>query len=341
MMPGKAACTFRHDRSVPDEGWRVDPRIGRALTAGLIIAALLTFLAWGFLALVHVDDRYHVGWVEGSRIALTRSAVSGVLYPPLYDGDTYGGTRFMPVPILLHAGLARMTGEYLVAEKLLAYLSSTLLLAAMFLLLRHAGCPLAPALALPAGVLVTLPGLLAATTVQGDALSVVFQLAAVALIQRSTRSAATLGAAGLCTLAIVTKLSAVWAPLAIGTWLLLRNRRQLVVFTAALLLLLAATTALFQIVSDGRMLTNLQEVAFAGVGGPSGLLRSPTRILSLVADGAPLLLILVPFALAGTVLRGRRGMSLWFISLVWALLVLVVVMPMRARCIIICSTSSC
>jgi hypothetical protein len=79
MMPGKASCTFRGDHSEPDEGWRVHPRIGRALTAGLIIAALVTFLAWGFLALVHVDDRYHVGWVEGSRIALTRSAVSGVL----------------------------------------------------------------------------------------------------------------------------------------------------------------------------------------------------------------------------------------------------------------------
>src|SRR5215203_3004100 len=292
MMPGKAACTFRHDRSVPDEGWRVDPRIGRALTAGLIIAALLTFLAWGLLALVHVDDRYHVGWVEGSRIALTRSAVSGVLYPPLYDGDTYGGTRFMPVPILLHAGLARMAGEYLVAEKLLAYLSSTLLLAAMFLLLRHAGCPLAPALALPAGVLVTLPGLPAATTVQGDALSVVFQLAAVALIQRSTRSAATLGAAGLCTLAIVTKLSAVWAPLAIGTWLLLRNRRQLVVFTAALLLLLAATTALFQIVSDGRMLTFWAEVQ--PVSARTTVIGAVFALAVLWGVGASLLLELRP-----------------------------------------------
>jgi hypothetical protein len=153
----------------------------------------------------------------------------------------------------------------------------------------------------------------------------VLQLAAVALILRSERRSATVGAAGLCTVAILTKLSAVWAPLAIGTWLLLRNRRRLGLFAPSLLLLLAASTAMFQVVSDGRMLTNLQEVAFAGVGGPSAVLRSPTRILSLVADGAPLLLILVPFAV-GAALRGRRGISLWVISLLWALLVLVVVM---------------
>src|SRR5215203_4675939 len=86
MMPGKAACTFRHDRSVPDEGWRVDPRIGRALTAGLIIAALLTFLAWGFLALVHVTTgTTWAGWRDPgslspalpSQVSSTRRSTTG------------------------------------------------------------------------------------------------------------------------------------------------------------------------------------------------------------------------------------------------------------------------
>jgi hypothetical protein len=326
MMSGGQSCTFPHDHPEQDRGWPVRTRVARAFTAGLVISALLIYLAWGFVAIVHADDRYHVGWAEGSRIALARSAAGGVLYPPLYDGHFYGATRFMPVPIVLHAGLARLTGDYLVSGKLLAYLSSALLLAAMFVVLRRAACPIAAALALTAGVLVTLPGLLAATTVQGDALPVVLQIAAVALMQRSQRPVATIGSAGLCALAILTKLTAVWAPLAIGVWLLLRDRRRLRLFAPPLLLLLAAEVVLCQALSDGRMLTNLREVAFAGVGGASGFVQSPMRVLSLVADGAPIVLILVPFAFVGVVMRGRQGISIWLISLLCALVVLLVVM---------------
>jgi len=319
-----------HDLLGPDPGPGVSPRVVRALSAGLVGVAAITFVSWSVLAVVHVDDRYHVGWVEGTRIALASSAASGVLYPPFYDGDTYGGTRFMPIPIVLHASLSRVTGEYLVSGKLLAYLSSALLLGLMFVLLRRARCPAAPALALIAGVLVTLPGLLAATTAQGEALPVVWQLGAVALVQHSTRRAATVGAAALCTVAILTKLSAVWAPLAIGAWLLLGDRRRLQVFVPSFLVLLTATVAAVQVASGGEMLTNLREVAFAGTGGPFGLLRSPLHLLGLAADSAPLLLVLAPFALVGgATVRGSGRISIWYVSLLSALAVLLVVMADR------------
>jgi hypothetical protein len=306
---------------------------GRATT---LLQVALSFLgisllaSWLFLAVVHVDDRYNVGWVEGSRMALARSAGSGDLFPPLYDGHRYGGTRFMPVPILLHAGVAHFTDEYLISGKIVAYVSMGLLLGLTFLVLMRMGLRAPAAAALTAGVLATRPGLLAATTVQGDSLSVLFQLGAVALVGSSKERRSTLLAAGLCTLAIASKLSAVWAPLAIFVWLLIRDRRRVLPFLGALVLFLLGTFALLQIVTDGRLLANLAELTFAGVGGVSDVLRSPLRLLELVMDGAPVLLVLAPFALfAEPIVAGRSGLSIFYVALLTALVILLVILSDR------------
>jgi hypothetical protein len=300
------------------------------LQVALSLLGISLLGSWLFLAVVHVDDRYNVGWVEGSRMALAKSAGSGDLFPPLYDGHRYGGTRFMPVPILLHAGVAHFTDEYLISGKILAYVSTGLLLGLSFVVLRRMGLRAPAAAALTGGILATRPGLLAATTVQGDSLSVLFQLGAVALIGSSKERRSTLLAAGLCTLAIASKLSAVWAPLAIFLWLLIRDRRRALPFLGALVLLLVATFALLQIVTDGRLLTNLAELTFAGVGGISDILRSPLRLLELVIDGAPVLLILAPFALFGEpLIAGRSGLSIFYIGLLTAILSLLVILSDR------------
>jgi len=306
---------------------------GRATTllqVALSALGISLLVSWLILAVVHVDDRYNVGWVEGSRMALARSAGSGDLFPPLYDGHRYGGTRFMPVPIVLHAGVAHFTDEYLTSGKILAYVSTGLLLGLTFLVLKRMGLHSPAAAALTGGILATLPGLLAATTVQGDSLSVLFQLGAVALIGGSKERRSTLLAAGLCTLAIASKLSAVWAPPAIVLWLLIRDRRRVLPFLGALALLLVATFALLQIVTDGRLLANLAELTFAGVGGVSDALRSPLRLLQLVVDGAPVLLVLAPFALVGEpLIAGRSGLSIFYVALLTAILSLLVILSDR------------
>jgi hypothetical protein len=324
-MSGRQSCTF--PLLLPDGVGdpQLRPRLERAVTSGLVASGVVAILAWIFIAIVHVDDRYHVGWAEGSRTALARSAAGGVLFPPLYDGHFYGGTRFMPGPTLLHASLARLTGEYLVSGKLIAYLSTIALLAVMFVVLRQAGCTVAAALALSAGVLVTVPGLLAATTVEGDALAVALQLTAVALIRYSQRRVATVGAAILCALALATKLTSLWALLAVAGWLLFRDPRRLRLFAPIFLVILTLEVVLFQALSSNRMLTDLREVTFAGVGGAAGFVQSPMRTLSLVADGAPLVLILFPLALLGLDLLGRE-VSIWLVCLFCSSLVLLIVM---------------
>ena len=45
-------------------------------------------------------------------MGLALYAREGILYPPFLREGFYGGTRMMPIPILLHAGLSFVTGEY-------------------------------------------------------------------------------------------------------------------------------------------------------------------------------------------------------------------------------------
>ena len=58
---------------------------------------------WLALAAVHFSDDYRVTHVQGVWIAAAESARAGRLYPPLFDGEHYAGTRYMPLPILLNA----------------------------------------------------------------------------------------------------------------------------------------------------------------------------------------------------------------------------------------------
>ena len=60
--------------------------------------------------------------------------------PELFDGTSYGGTRHMPVPILLHAAFARLTGEYITSGKLVGLLGTVGLMIAVFGFLRSLGC---------------------------------------------------------------------------------------------------------------------------------------------------------------------------------------------------------
>jgi hypothetical protein len=81
----------------------------RMLSISLIAAAVVIFTIWGWLAATHVDDRYRIDQVSGVHMALAWDANHGVLYPPLYDGRTYG--RYMPLPIVIDALAARLAGR--------------------------------------------------------------------------------------------------------------------------------------------------------------------------------------------------------------------------------------
>jgi hypothetical protein len=276
-----------------------------------------------FVAAAHVADRYALGWVQGTRMALARYVNEGLLYPPLFAHGRFGGTRFMPVPTVLHAGAARITDEYVVSGKLVGAASTVLLLTGLYVLLRRLGCGRPESLLLTAAVLATVPGLYVATSIQGDSLAVFLQLAAVGVIARRIERKTVVASAILCVLAVAGKLSAVWAPLAILIWLLIRHRREALWFIGAFVGLLAGGGISMQVLTHGEFFANLTEVTFSGVGGMDSWLRAPAQALSLIESAGPVLVALLVISVVRIVLDVRRGISLYSLSLIVAVVVLI------------------
>lgn len=300
--------------------------------AHAILKATLWFVVLGLIAsyllvaAAHVNDSFQVGWVQGTRIVLAKYANAGDLFPPLYDGHSYGGTRFMPLPILVHALAARMSGEYLISGKLVSYLSMAGVLFLTYRMLRKMGCSARMSLALTAAVLATVPGLFAALTIQGDALPVICQLGAISLVAHRPGRSSSLWAAGLSVLGVLSKLSAIWAPLAILVWLFVRDRRGLAWFVGSFLLLLSVSLGALQLLSHGNAWTNLYELTFAGVSNAGAILRSPIRLIGMFSDAGPALVALGPFALLGAIASSRRKQGLYYLALLFAVLTLLIIL---------------
>jgi hypothetical protein len=302
--------------------------LGRVTAAVLVATSVAIGLSWLVSFAAHVDDRHGIDHVSGSWMALARAVDSGTLYPPLFDGEAFGGTRFMPVPIVLQAAAARVSGEYLVSAKVLSALLMAALLVLTFVLLRRGRCPTPVALLLTGTLLVTGTGVTAATSVRNDVLPVVLQLGAVALVASSTTRRVLVAAGALCALALVSKLSAVWAPIAIVVWLLQGDRRRLLAFGGALLGVLAAAAAVFLVASDGRVVDNVVGLSLQTTGRFISLDVQVSRVRLIAREGLGLLgVLLLLLAAAGTVLAGRRRrLDLYHLAFLASLVVSAVVL---------------
>lgn len=304
------------------------PLAGRAgsavLSTALALVAVGVAAAWLFLAVVHVDDRYRFGHLQGVWAAVARAADHGLLYPPLFDGAHYGGTRWMPLPILLNATAARLTGEYAMSGKLVGLVCTAALLALVVWVVRRAGCPWPLALALAATVVATEAGLQAGTTVGGDVLPVLLQLGALAVVTRGHDRLSMAGGGVLAGLAAASKLTGVWAALAVGVWLVARGRwRSLGVFAVGFVGAAVVALGAVQLASDGRLWENLSLLAFAGVGGLGSLARAPNQVLYNLSEFAQPAWALLPLAALATL--DRRGWNVYQAALTWALVLLLAV----------------
>jgi hypothetical protein len=289
-----------------------------AILAGAVVAS------WAFLAVAHAHDRFQLTHVGGARMALAQYAAHHVaIYPPIADGGFFGGTRFMPIPVALHAALSRLTGEYLASGKLLSYAAMAALLVLTFVALRRVRCPRGVAAGLAALILLTQAGFEVGTGIYADALPVALQLGAVLMVMSDCRRR--LGWAGtLCAVALFTKQSALWGPAAIGLWLFLRDRRGAVRFTVAFVGSLALLFGVALAVTQGRILSVLA-LTFSGELG-NGVSRSLTA-LGWFPVGAVPWALLTPFVVLALVraVRHRRA-SLFQLCLVAAFGILAVVL---------------
>jgi hypothetical protein len=319
------------ERGSQDDAGREYPRdhppTPRWLSIALIVTAAVVLSAWAYLALAHIDDRFRLDHVSGARMALAQYFDHGTLYPDLYDGEFYGGTRFMPLPIVLQGVAARLTGEYLVSGKGLSYVATLGLLATMVVLLRRLRSPFPLIVILPALVLTTNTGLSGSMNMRADVLPLLLQVLAVGIVANSARPAATIGAAAFASLALISKLSAVWAPIAIVVWLLIRDRKRLALFSGTYTFLSGALLLLFAGITGGRMTQNILGLSSSGITGPRSVLEAPYRFVHLMVADATAAWAVVPVAIfAAWIWVGECHASIYLISLLCATAVVLVIL---------------
>lgn len=316
-----ARVSLRHE-------WAASAR--RLLDAACVGFAALVGGSWLLAAAGHVDDAYGVDHVAGTWLALAGYAAEGALYPPIYDGEAFGGTRYMPIPIVLHGGLGQLIGDQLVAGKLIAYGLMAALAVLVVLVLRREGCPLPVASLLCATLFVTGVGVIAATWIRHDTLPVILQLGALALVVRSTGRNALIAAGLLCSLALAAKVSAVWAPLAIGIWLLARERSRFATFAAAYVGSAAALLGLFEAITRGRLSENVLGLGLSGSRGFESLAWEQSRLRLIFGEGLGFARLLVVLALVVVAVAAwRRRLTLYQLALVVSLPILAVVLADR------------
>jgi hypothetical protein len=307
-------------------------RVDRLLTFVVAAVGLGALASVALVEAVHIADKFQVTHVSGAWMALAKYANAGTLYPPLYDGHAYGGTRYMPLEILINAGAAHATGEYLVSAKLVAYGLLAALLALLYVLLRRdfeLPTPLAAAAVATVAVANALS--FSASSIGADTLAATLQLLAVTLASRSHTRRAAIAAALLCALAFFSKVSAVWAPAAIVLWLARRDRRLLLWFASALLIQLALGLTAFQLATGGRFFAN---VFGLGAGTLLPLQQAvhdvPRKCFIFLRDSGLAITLVFPFALFGVIVASlRRRLSLYHLSLIGSFLILLFVLTDR------------
>lgn len=275
------------------------PRAQSILLTLLSVSIILSVLG---LAVVHISDRMRADHVAGAWMAFTRYANHGTWYPPIFDGERYAGTRWMPLSLLYNLAFAQLSPNLLVTGKLASLAAALATIGLLYRLLRQLEVEPAFAWVLVAVVMVSSPMLIATwAPFRGDSLALCLQLLAVMWVWRgpvNTQVAATAGA--IAGLAVLCKLSAGWAPMAIGLFYLVHSRRRLAAFVASFLVITVCGLWFFEGLSEGRMLDQLVGLS-GGQLSFRRLVGAPRRILHALTQEAQPLLVLLPLA----------GLELW------------------------------
>ena len=275
---------------------------------------------------LHLSDDYRVTHNQGVWLAVADAARQGQLYPPIFDGEHYAGTRYMPLPILLNGFAAGLVGDPLVGVKLLAAVLMATLLAIVIFVLRQvlvslargsdAGCHdrghrhrfaswdqhrrRPPAY----GVADRRTGgriRWSRTAAPGDS-------------RRPRRFRNSQQAHGRMGGSAVT------------TWLVMtRQRHTAALFAAVCVGTASLSLGAVQVMSNGGLSQHLLAFSVAGVHGGGSLLRGPNQVLYNLLGHAWSTVVLLPIAALGVLLPGRsRQISIFHIALAYALLLLVI-----------------
>jgi len=283
----------------------------RVLTKLLLVLGMATLLSSLALWTVQLNAFDQPNAATGAWMSLAYYTSQGMLYPPIAKEGHYGGTRHMPLFFSLHAGLARLTGEYYASGRLAVLLSLTGLIVAMALAIRSNTLSVPLAVAVSGLVLATGVGMRVLLAIRGDVLPVFLSVLGLLVIERCrSRRMFVLGAA-LLALAPLAKFTAFSALIAATVYLLLRAPRRAAALLLVALCVLGTGLLATQWLSGGRFVENLISCSAGGTGGRSlpGALYEYGFFLYVHAQ------LLVPLAFLGF-LCPHRASKLWQIYFV-------------------------
>jgi hypothetical protein len=275
--------------------------VSAAIFAGFCVVALALSLPSGAM----------LNFVSGTWIALGVDLHHGVFYRPLLGEAGFGGTRYFPLWIILHAGLMRLGLSPLAAGHLISIVSALAWIAGAYRLMQELAFPPPLARALSLLTLCTSAGVLALTTVRGDLLPAALNLWGAAYSVRAFqagRSAAAIAiAASFFSLAVFAKLSAAFGVLAMAVALALNGlpKRAGALAAATLgsatILLLAANAA-----SAGRMIETMRACATLGAVFWN-YLHAPLSFLYTLVHQDPMSVVISTLFFAGLVTLPASG----------------------------------
>ena len=255
---------------------------------------------------LHVSDDYHVTHVQGVWIAAAESARAGQLYPPLFDGEHYAGTRYMPLAILLNALAASLVDDPLIGGKLLAALLMATLLDSWW-----SSC--AASRARGRWRLPPPPSWLRPDRPAGRHHHWRRPPAGRAAGRRARRRnrarsrPSDLIAGVLAGLAVASKLTGLWAFLGITTWLVTQQQwRPATTFAAAGIGAADDLLGTVEVVTGGGLSQHLLAFWLAGVHGGVSRVARPNQILFNLLGQPPEQSCCCPLACSAVLSRGWR-----------------------------------
>jgi hypothetical protein len=125
----------------------------------------------------------------------------------------------------------------------------------------------------------------------------------------------------------MSKLSAIWAPIAIVVWLMRRDRGRLGLFTTSYTVLVIISFVVFGWVSEWRIIENVFGLSTAGITGVRSVAVAPYRFVHLLVAEGTAMWAIVPLAGISVWYTSRRGSgSIWVLSTLCALGVTVAVL---------------
>ena len=246
---------------------------------------------------------------SGTWTGLAVDLANGEFYRPVISDDGFGGTRYFPLHIVLHASAIKLGLGPVVAGHLVSLGSLIAILVAAYLLLRRMGVRRSLSVCACTLTLGLYSQQLALIEARGDLLPAALNLwGLVVFVSKRVSNRPRLGlTAALFTLAFLAKMTTVFGAVAVALSLLFAGQRKAALrFAGWMALGCTAGLLVVHIASGGRALQAITAVASGGASWVQILLSAPLQMLKIVLPSDLILAVLALGTIAGLPRQERR-----------------------------------